>query len=92
MLYLFGLAIATGLAVSLAALGGSLGQGRAVAAALEATARQPEAGGRLFTIMILGLAFIESLTIYALVISFVLSGKLPVTTQVLDLLRNSLPR
>jgi len=84
MLYLFGLAIATGLAVSLAALGGSLGQGRAVAAALEATARQPEAGGRLFTIMILGLAFIESLTIYALVISFVLSGKLPNTLDVLS--------
>jgi len=84
MLYLFGLAIATGFAVSIAALGGSLGQGRAVAAALEAPARQPEAGGRLFTIMILGLAFIESLTIYALVISFVLSGKLPGTAEVLQ--------
>jgi F-type H+-transporting ATPase subunit c len=84
MLYLFGLAIATGFAVSIAALGGSLGQGRAVAAALEATARQPEAGGRLFTVMILGLAFIESLTIYALVISFVLSTKLPSTAEVLQ--------
>ena len=83
MLYLFGLAVASGLAVAIAALGGSLGQARAISAALEATARQPEAGGRLFTLMILGLAFIESLTIYALVISFVLSGKLPAAEEVL---------
>ncbi len=86
MLYLLGLALATGFAVAIAALGGSLGQGRAVAAALEATARQPEAGGRLFTLMILGLAFIESLTIYALVISFVLSGKLPPAADVLKVI------
>jgi len=84
MLYLFGLALATGLAVSIAAFAGSLGQARAISAALEATARQPEAGGRLFTLMILGLAFIESLTIYALVISFVLSGKLPAAAEVLN--------
>ena len=83
MLYLFGLAVASGLAVAIAARGGSLGQARAISAALEATARQPEAGGRLFTLMILGLAFIESLTIYALVISFVLSGKLPAAEEVL---------
>ncbi|HUU55533.1 MAG TPA: ATP synthase F0 subunit C [Armatimonadota bacterium] len=83
MLYLFGLALATGFAVALAACAGSLSQGRAIAAALDATARQPEAGGRLFTLMILGLAFIESLTIYALVISFVLSGKLPAAEEVL---------
>jgi len=83
MLYLFGLALATGLAVAIAAFAGSLSQGRAISAALEATARQPEAGGRLFTLMILGLAFIESLTIYALVISFVLSGKLPSAEEVL---------
>jgi len=83
MLYLFGLALATGLAVSIAAFAGSFGQARAISAALEATARQPEAGGRLFTLMILGLAFIESLTIYALVISFVLSGKLPAAEEVL---------
>ena len=83
MLYLFGLAIASGLAVAIAALGGSLAQARAISAALEATARQPEAAGRLFTLMILGLAFIESLTIYALVISFVLSGKLPAAAEVL---------
>jgi F-type H+-transporting ATPase subunit c len=86
MLYLFGLALATGFTVALAAFAGSLSQGRAIAAAMEATARQPEAGGRLFTLLILGLAFIESLTIYALVISFVLSGKLPAVQEVLGVL------
>lgn len=82
-LYLFGLALATGMAVAIAAVAGSLSQARAIVAALEATARQPEAGGRLFTLMILGLAFIESLTIYALVISFMLWGKLPAPEEVL---------
>ena len=86
MLYLFGLALATGLAVAIAAFAGSLGQGRAIAAAMEATARQPEAGGRLFTFLILGLAFIESLTIYALVISFQLWSKLPSVEQILTVL------
>jgi len=86
MLYLFGLALAAGLAVALAAFGGGLGQGRAIAAAMEATARQPEAGGRLFTLLILGLAFIESLTIYALVISFLLSARLPAVADVMKAL------
>ena len=86
MLYLFGLALAAGLTVAIAAFAGSLGQGKAIAAAMEATARQPEAGGRLFTLLILGLAFIESLTIYALVISFVLSGRLPAVEEVMKVL------
>jgi len=86
MLYLFGLALAAGLAVALAAFGGGLGQGRAIAAAMEATARQPEAGGRLFTLLILGLAFIESLTIYALVISFLLLARLPAVADVMKAL------
>ena len=86
MVYLCGLALATGLAVAIAAFGGSLGQGKAIAAAMEATARQPEAGGRLFTFLILGLAFIESLTIYALVISFMLSTKLPAVEEILKVL------
>jgi len=86
MLYLFGLALTTGFVVTFAAIAGSLSQARAISSALEATARQPEAGGRLFTLMILGLAFIESLTIYALVISFVLWGKLPSPEEVLKVL------
>jgi F-type H+-transporting ATPase subunit c len=86
MLYLFGLARASGLAVGIAALGGGLGQGRATAAALEAVARQPEVANRLLTFLVLGLALIESLTIYALVVSFELVHLLPKTADILKLL------
>ena len=70
------LALGAGLAIGIAAHGGSLGQGRAAAAALEGIARNPGASGKIFTPMILGLALIESLVIYALVIAFILSGKI----------------
>lgn len=55
-----------GLAAGLA----GLGQGKIGAAALEGTARNPSASGKIQTMMILGLAFIESLVIFALVIFF----------------------
>lgn len=71
-----GLAIAAGLAIGLAALGGALGQGRAAAAALEGIARNPGAANKVQTPMIIGLALIESLVIYALVIAFLLQGKI----------------
>ena len=63
-------------AIGLAALGGALGQGRAAAAALEGIARNPGAKSAVFTPMILGLALIESLVIYALIIAFMLVGKI----------------
>ncbi|HEY8432956.1 MAG TPA: ATP synthase F0 subunit C [Sandaracinaceae bacterium] len=66
--------IAAGLAIGIAALGGSLGQARAAAAALEGIARNPNASNKLFVPMILGLALIESLVIYALIIAFQLAG------------------
>ena len=69
------IAMAAGLAIGVAAVGGALGQGRAAAAALEGIARNPQASGKLFTPMIIGLALIESLVIYALVIAFQLVGK-----------------
>ena len=62
--------MAAAFAIGVAAFGGALGQARAAAAALEGIARNPQAGGRIFTSMILSLALIESLVIYALVISF----------------------
>ncbi|OIP38851.1 MAG: F0F1 ATP synthase subunit C [Deltaproteobacteria bacterium CG2_30_63_29] len=65
-------AIAAGLAIAIAAFGGALAQGRAAAAALEGIARNPSASGKLFTPMILGLALIESLVIYALLIAFLI--------------------
>ncbi len=55
------------LAVGIAALGSGLGLGRAVGSAMEAMGRQPEAAGKIQTGMIIGAAFIEALTIYALV-------------------------
>lgn len=68
-------ALASGLAIGIAALGGALGQGRAVTAALESIGRNPGAAGKITTPMIIGLALIESLVIYALVIAIILSGK-----------------
>jgi F-type H+-transporting ATPase subunit c len=70
------IALSCGLGIALAALGGALGQGRAAAAAVEAIARNPGAYQKVFTPMILGLALIESLVIYSLLISFLLVFKL----------------
>ena len=72
----FGLALGAALAIGIAALGGALGQGRAAAAALEGIARNPGASGKIFVPLILGLALIESLVIYALLIAFFLFGKI----------------
>ena len=73
----FGLfALAAGLAIGLAALGGGLGQGKAAAAALEGIARNPNASGKIFVPMILGMALIESLVLFALLIAFMIFGKI----------------
>lgn len=67
--------LAAGLAIGIAGGLCGLGQGKAAASACEATARNPSAGGSVFTLAVMGLAFIESLTIYALVIAFMIMGK-----------------
>jgi F-type H+-transporting ATPase subunit c len=59
------------LAIGIAAFGGALGQGRTMVAALEGIARNPSAQGKIFVPMIIGLALIESLVLYAFVIAFV---------------------
>jgi F-type H+-transporting ATPase subunit c len=66
------IALAAGLGIGIAALGGGIGQGRATAAALDGIARNPGAAGPVRGSMILGLALIESLVIYALIISLLL--------------------
>jgi len=71
-LYLALLALAGGLGVAIAAIGAALAQGRVGAAALEGIARQPEAAGRIQTAMIIALALIESLAIYALLVSLII--------------------
>jgi len=72
----FGFALGAGVAISFAALGGGIGQGMCMRGALEGIARNPNASGKIFTPMIIGLALIESLVIYALVIAFILQGKI----------------
>lgn len=62
--------------VGLAAIGSGLGLGRAVGSAMEAIGRQPDASGKIMTSMIVGAALIEALTIYALVVFFLLRGKI----------------
>lgn len=70
------LALTVPLSLGLAAVASAMGLGRAVSAAMEAIARQPEAAGQIQTTMIIGCALIEALTIYVLVIAFVLQGKI----------------
>ena len=59
------------LGIGLAAIGSGLGLGRAVGSAMEAIGRQPEAAGKIQTAMLIGCAFIEALTIYALISYFI---------------------
>ena len=63
-------AIAAGVGFAIAVFGGAIGQSRIGAAACEGAARNPGAAGRIQTMMILGLALIESLVLFALVIVF----------------------
>jgi F-type H+-transporting ATPase subunit c len=70
------LALALPVGVGMAAIGSALGLGRAVGSAMEAIGRQPEAAGKIQTAMIIGAALIEALTIYALVVFFMLYGKI----------------
>ena len=64
--------ITAGFALAIAAAGAALGQGRAVASAAEAIARNPGAAGEIRGALILGLVLIESLVIYVLLISLIL--------------------
>jgi len=64
-------AIAAGVGFAIAVFGGALGQSRIGAAACEGAARNPGAAAKIQTMMILGLALIESLVLFALVIVFI---------------------
>lgn len=67
-------AAGAGFAIGLGVLGGTIGQSRAAAAALEGIARNPGAAARIQTPMILALALIESLVLLSFVIAFFLNG------------------
>lgn len=70
------IAIGAGIAVSIAGLGGGIGMGIAGGKAIESIARQPEVGGDIRTLLFISLAFIETLTIYGLLIAFMLVSKM----------------
>lgn len=64
--------IAAAFAVGLGSVGPALGEGRAVAAAMDAIARQPDSSGVISRTLFVGLAMIETMAIYALVVALVL--------------------
>jgi len=70
------MAFAIAIGIGIAAVGGAMGQSRAVAAALEGIARNPNASDKVFVPMILGLAFIESLVLFTWVLMFLLLNKI----------------
>ena len=65
-------ALGMAIGIAIAAAGCGLGQGMAIKAACEGTARNPEASGEISQSLILGLAFVESLCIYALLVDLIL--------------------
>ncbi len=65
-------AIAAGIAIGLAAAGGAIGMGVAIAKSAEGISRQPEAEGKLRTNLMLGLVFVETAIIYALIIAILI--------------------
>ncbi len=71
------IALGAGLGMGIAAYGAAAGQGRATAAAMESIGRNPASADRIFVPLILGLALMEALALYMLVIAFFLQGKIP---------------
>lgn len=64
--------LGAGIAIAFAALGGALGMGMAIGKAIEGIAKQPEVEGKIRTTLILGLVFIETAIIYALVVGLLI--------------------
>ena len=87
MNYFVAMVIAAGFGLPLAVLSAAYAQAKAAAAALEGIARQPEAAGKIQLAMIIAMALIESLVIYALLMFFMLYGSLPGTKDVVDVLK-----
>ncbi len=75
-------AIAAGFGMAIAAFGCGIGQGIAIRGAVEGIARNPDASGKVTVTMLIGLAMIESLAIYALVVSLILIYANPVSSLI----------
>ena len=78
-------ATAAGFGIAIAAFGCGIGQGLGLKSAVEGIARNPESSGKVTVTMLIGLAMIESLCIYALVISLMLLGKVPALEEIIKL-------
>ena len=76
---------AAGFGIAVAAFGGALGQGMGLKSAVEGIARNPEASGKVTVTLLIGLAMVESLVIYALVISLILIYAHPQSSAIADL-------
>lgn len=65
-------AIGAAIAIAVAALGGAIAMGVAISKAVEGIARQPEADGKIRSVLMLGLVFIETIVIYALIVAILI--------------------
>lgn len=79
------IAIAAGIAIGVATLGPGIGQGLAVFSALQGIARNPEAAGTIRVNMLIGLALLESLVIYGLVVALILLYAFPLSSLITGL-------
>ena len=69
-------ALAAALAIAISTIGPAIAQGLTASKAMEAIGRQPEAAGKILAPLIISLAMMEALTIYGLVIAFVIAGNI----------------
>ena len=78
--------IAAGFGMAIGSFGTGLGQGIAISKAVEGVARNPGASGKIMTIMLIGLAMIESLAIYVFVVAMIILFANPFTETVVGLI------
>ena len=78
--------IAAGIGMGIGSFGTGIGQGLAIKAACEGVARNPGASGKIMTIMMIGLAMVESLAIYVFVVAMIILFANPFTETVVGLL------
>jgi F-type H+-transporting ATPase subunit c len=78
--------VAAGIGMGLGSFGTGIGQGLAIQKAVEGVARNPGASGKIMTIMLIGLAMIESLAIYVFVVAMIILFANPFTETVVQLI------
>jgi F-type H+-transporting ATPase subunit c len=82
----YGVVMAAGLGIAIAAFGTGIAQGLGLKSAVEGVARNPEASGKITVTMLIGLAMIESLCIYALVVALILLYAYPMAKPIAALI------